>query len=180
MNWLALLKQEKTPHAHASKPRKPTGEEEKRGFLGFLASSSAPLEKVEALEETANDTKGDATVDPNRWCWPLSKAMNGKEIDVFMVRVIRFIDKGIAVHKAESLADMLVIRDRDYDDRRLCLECAHLQGHGRWSCGKWAMTGVARDALAPDLVTDLHRCGGFTTHIQASALQDSRHIPRDA
>ncbi len=41
--------------------------------------------------------------------------MNGAEIDTFMLREAGFKAKGVA--DAEALADTLVIRDRELDDR---------------------------------------------------------------
>jgi len=104
---------------------------------------------------------------PDRWCYPDSTAMTGSEIDTFTARVQRFTAKGLPYAEAESTADRLVKRDRDSDDRRLCLECTHLGGYGRtsWRCGNWQAAGVAisqRDSQLPgDLVFQLQRCPGF-------------------
>lgn len=77
----------------------------------------------------------------------------------------RFTKKGLNYDDAERLADKLVLRDREVDDRRLCLECSHLHGAGRWRCGNWHRAGVAiqlKDAHIPrDLVLALQRCPGF-------------------
>jgi hypothetical protein len=108
--------------------------------------------------------------DPDRWAWPHSDAMNGGEIDTFTARLIRFTDKGLALDDGEALADELVKRDRELDDRRLCLECPHLVGHaGTWRCRGWQRAGIARQArdagLPGELVRTLQRCDGFTaTH----------------
>lgn len=112
----------------------------------------------------ANDlaTPAPAT-DPDRWCWPHSTAMNSGEIDTYTMRLARFTDKGMSLEDAERLADKLVIRNRGGDDRRLCLECTHLQGFGHWRCGNWQAADVARAGLARDLVLMLQRCGGFQT-----------------
>ena len=67
--------------------------------------------------------------DPDRWAWPHSQAMNTVEIGTFTARLARFADKGIKLDAAQALADRLVTRDREADERRLCLECAHLAGH---------------------------------------------------
>ena len=61
---------------------------------------------------------------------------------------------------AERLADRLVNRDRDSDDRRLCLECRHLHGAGPYRCGNARAAGVHAD-LARDLVLILQRCHGY-------------------
>ena len=96
--------------------------------------------------------------------------MNTTEVDTFTARLARFTDKGVSYDEAERLTDALVIRDREGDDRRLCLECTHLQGFGRWRCGNWQQADVAREALARDLVLMLQRCSGFaaSAHQQPS------------
>lgn len=87
---------------------------------------------VDYLQRTAaNDTTTTPSSDPDRWCWPHSEAMNGREIDTFTARLSRFTDKGLTLADAEQQADRLVIRDREGDDRHTCLECAHLHGAGR-------------------------------------------------
>lgn len=98
---------------------------------------------------------------PDPWCWPHSLAWNSKEIDTFTTRLARFTDKGLSLADAESEANRLVIRDRECDDRRLCLECTHLYGTDLWRCGNWQTANVARDRLGRVLVLMLQRCGGF-------------------
>ena len=100
--------------------------------------------------------------------------MNGAEIDTFAVRLHKFTDKGLARADGEMLADKLVLRDREQDDRRVCLECNHFVGHGAgsWRCGNWQAAGVAIrpcDAQLPaDLVVQLQRCNGFTAHLSSN------------
>ena len=113
--------------------------------------------------------------DPDRWCWPHSSAMNGAEIDMFSVRLHKFTDKGLPRTDGEMLADKLVLRDREQDERRACLECKHFAGYGvgSWRCGNWQAAGIAirsRDAQLPaDLVVQLQRCGGFTAHLPSTS-----------
>ncbi len=66
--------------------------------------------------------------DPAGDCWPHGTAMTGSAIDLFTARLARFTDKGVSHADAELMADRLVIRDCDDDDRVLCLECSHLGG----------------------------------------------------
>ena len=118
---------------------------------------------VDHLRRTAaNDVVPVPATDPDRWCWPSSPAMNTREIDQFLLRQSRFTDRGLSLDDAERLADKLVQRDREGDDRRLCLECAHLQGTGRWRCGNWKQADVATEGLARDLVFILQRCPGYS------------------
>ncbi len=109
----------------------------------------------------ANDAALSDAADPDQSCWPRSVAMSAGEIETFLARQARFTDKGVSMDEAAVLADKLVNRDRDLDDRRLCLECVHFQGAGRWRCGNWKRAYVAPDGLARELAVMLQRCSGF-------------------
>ena len=157
MKWLARLKKIDTaPEVEATEPTKP-------GFVGFVAPGMASIQKTGGDSPAANDP----APDPDRWCWPTSTAMNTGEIANFTARLARFTDKRLMLDDAEKLADKLVQLDRESDDRRLCLECLHLAGHGAtsWRCGNWQASRVAIRAgdsqLHGDLVCQLQRCGGF-------------------
>lgn len=117
-----------------------------------------------AVATVPDSAANDLALDLDRWAWPASAAMTGAEIDTFTARLSRFTDMGLDLDAGERLADKLVIRDREQDDRRHCLECLHLHGGGR--CGNWQRAGVAiraRDAQLPtDFVDQLQRCGGFS------------------
>lgn len=116
-----------------------------------------------AVAKAPEDAQKETAVVPDRWCWPHSTAMNSEEIDSFNSRVSLFLERGLGQEEASSLADRLVIRDRDEDDRSVCLECAYLQRFGR--CGNWRKAGVAiasKDAQLPQEFTVLlQRCDGF-------------------
>ena len=178
MNWLARLKKiDTTPTAEATEPTKP-------GFVGFVAPGMAPVQKTEADSPAANDpaqilalvstgkvstlvsSSAPVLQDPDRWCWPHSQAMTGREIDTFTARLHHFTGRGLAEADAETLAEKLVTRDREADDRRLCLECTHLAGHaGVWGCRNWQRTGIASMArqaqLSAALAIQPQRCDGF-------------------
>jgi len=100
---------------------------------------------------------GALPVNPDTDCWPNSTAMNGAELDTFTARLARFTTKGLSAPDAESLADKLVIRDRDTDDRVLCLECRHMAGYGRasWRCGNWQRSGIAINPRSTQLAAGL-------------------------
>ena len=157
MKWLQRLKSATTTNTDATKPTGP-------GFIGFVACPVATSEKFAAPKQPpANE----ARTDPDHWCWPYGSAMNTAEIDTFTARLARFTDKGLTLADAETLVDGLTKREREMDDRRLCLECVHLQGGtGRWRCGNAGMAGIglgAADAQLPrDLPHQLQRCAGFT------------------
>jgi len=179
MNWLARLKKsECVPEPDTTKPTEP-------GFVGFVGAIPEPFQKSTG-ESATNDpqpldreawperaaiaeydgglSRQDAEALADASCWPDSTAMNGAEIDTFTARQARFIDMGLSLDDAERLADKLVQRDRDGDDRRVCLECVHLRHGGR--CGNWRAAGVAINAMDARLPGDftpmLQRCDGFT------------------
>ena len=77
-----------------------------------------------AVAKAPNTAANDPVSGPDRWCWPYSMAMNGAEIDTFTARLARFTGKGLSLDDGEALADRLVTRDRDGDNRHLCVECA--------------------------------------------------------
>jgi len=153
MTWLSRLKKI-SMHAEtdATKATKPINDDETGGFVGFVAPIPAPMQKFKGDPAAANDPAPTpdtlAIVDPARWCRPNSTPMTGTEIDLFAARLARFTDKGVIHGDAELMADRLVQRDRESDDRRLCLECAHLGGYGvtSWRCGNWQRAGVAHRA----------------------------------
>ena len=136
-------------------------------FTPPTVATVATVAVAKAPDRAANDPRPNA----DRWCWPRSKAMTGAEIDTYTARLSRFTDRGLSLDEGEALADRLVIRDRESDDRHLCLECLHLAGHGVMrGCRNWQRAGIAttaRDAGLPgDLVRRLQRCDGFTYSIQ--------------
>lgn len=116
---------------------------------------------VLALTDGVNLDESDA-IDPDRHSWPHTTAMNSREIDSFNARVQLFTRRGIGGIEAEGVADGLVIRDRDGDDRRLCLECQHLRGGGTSrSCNQWRAAGLGAAGIPADVVLMLQRCDGF-------------------
>ncbi len=123
-------------------------------------------ERAAIAEYDGGLSRQDAEAMADACCWPYSSAMTGAEIDTFTACLARFTDKGLSLIDAEALAEKLVIRDREGDDRRVSLECAHLHHGGR--CGNWQAAGVAiraRDAQLPgDFTTMLQRCDGFKSH----------------
>ena len=155
MNWLARLKKiEIAPEPEATEPTKP-------GFVGFVAPISAPVQKTGGDSPAANDPAIQVQAPAD------DSTMTGRDADTFTARLVRFTTKGLSQIDGEALADKLAMRDRESDDRRLCLECTHLAGYaGMWGCRNGQRAGVAinaRDARLPgDLVRLLQRCDGFT------------------
>lgn len=128
-------------------------------------SSVSAVHTPAVLEKHASPTS--VTEDPDRWCWPHSLALNSAEICTFAECLRKFADKGLPRADGEALADKLVERDRDRDDRRVCMECKHLTGHGSGllRCRNWLKAGVAiykgDSQLPADFVVQLQRCEGF-------------------
>lgn len=96
--------------------------------------------------------------DPDRLCWPHSGGMNGAELEHFAKRTQEFTRRGISTEAAEAMADRLVIRDREQDDRRTCLGCATFRP-GR--CGNYRRAGLQAPDVGRDLGAMLQRCPGF-------------------
>lgn len=159
--WLARLKNQKGLATEATKPTKPAADTPVRGFVGFVAPSQGHIQKIGKVVVSPDTPAANSPrTDPDRWAWPHSSAMNGQEIETFMARQALFMERGAGPQDAERLADELVLRDRDGDNRRLCLECRHLRGDGSYRCGNAGAAGLHPD-LPRDLVLIVQRCHGF-------------------
>ena len=126
------------------------------------AASVADLPDNKAAPAETIDVGPTTAPDPDRWCWPHSDAMTGAEIDRFTGRLVLFTAKGLTANDAEVLADKLLIRDRDGDDRRVCLECSFLSGWaGRRQCRGLQYAGMGGPLASAGQVAMLQRCNGF-------------------
>ncbi|VTU24835.1 hypothetical protein [Variovorax sp. PBL-E5] len=124
------------------------------------AASGATVAEV-ATVAVANSPGAKVEDDPtdlDRWCWPRSDAMNGAEIDRLVSRVELFVGRGVTLIDATALADSLVRRDREGDDRWACVECANLTNR---RCATWRRAGTGGPIVPTDLATTLQRCQGF-------------------
>jgi len=132
----------------------------KSALVNWLQAANDPTSSVSAMAAAANDPT--EPLDPDRWCWPYSEAMTGREIEVFTERATAFNRRGMPSVEAEALAYKLVNRDRDGDDRRLCLECANLsRAGGAMRCSEWQLAGMGAAGIPAGLVMQLQRCDGF-------------------
>lgn len=84
---------------------------------------------------------------------------NDAEIDAFRRREALFTRMG-RVADAEHLAERLIRRDREGDDRRICLECTWLGDTGRCLAAATGRVPGADRRLEP-VRTILQRCGAF-------------------
>jgi hypothetical protein len=89
------------------------------------------------------------------------KSESGSDIET--ARLALFTDRGLSLNDAQISVGRLRTRDRERDDRRLCLECRYLSGGpGAWQCSQWQMLNVRSPALPADLVLLLlQRCKAF-------------------
>lgn len=100
--------------------------------------------------------EAEAAPDDNPEAARLTKA----EGDTFAARLAIFTDKGVNLEDAERLAEKLVIRDREGDDRRLCLECSYYGSSGRCvAAATGRLPGVS--ARLEPVPTLLQRCDAF-------------------
>lgn len=88
-------------------------------------------------------------------------AWDDAEIFIFTTRVLTFVRRGVDPSDADDLAERLTLRDRDVDDRHLCLECSHLMRSGRCAAAALGHLTGADPRLEP-VPTILMRCEGFT------------------
>lgn len=165
---------------HASSPVQVTAKATNATNTPRVAFVAPPLPETAKAEDTSAahpqvlmpqrqpSAPVEAPADADSVCWPHSKAMNTQEIDTFARRLEQFTHKGVSLPDAELLADQLVRRDREADDRRFCLECIHLRGDmGRWRCANGLVAGVtlytANTPLAKAMTQQLQRCPGFAS-----------------
>lgn len=131
----------------------------------------ATVAKVAVAEARDRKAANDPEPDPDRWCWPHSSAMNTGEIDTFLQRAALFAQRGLSADDAETLADMLVKRDRQDDPRRTCTECVHLASAASWQCDNperaWREIRHFTTPNAAERATGLHMCGGFRSNTPA-------------
>lgn len=159
--WLARLKNQNTPGVGATKPTKPTQGTPQGGFVGFVAHPQGCIQEFDgAVAHPETPAANAPAIDPDRWAWPHSGAMNGQELDTLMARQALFMERGASPQDAERMADKLVSRDRGEDDRHICLECRHLRGDGPYRCGNARAAGLHTD-LARELVLTLQNCHGY-------------------
>lgn len=71
-----------------------------------------------------------------------------------------FKRRGLGEEQAVVLAETLRQRDDDFDDRRLCLECSHLQRDGGCFAARQGWIHGAATYLVP-VPTMLQRCEHF-------------------
>ena len=82
------------------------------------------------------------------------------ELSAFTTRVLMLQRRGIGADHADDLAERLTLRDREGDDRRMCVECSHLGDGGRCLATAAGRVHGADRRLEP-VPTILTRCMAF-------------------
>ncbi len=99
---------------------------------------------------------------------PNGKAANDPA-DIFTARLSLFTGRGLNTDDADDLAQRLMRRDLEQDDRRVCLECRHMSGDvERRRCSQWRKLWIGDASMPADLVATLQRCAGFTYRIDVA------------
>jgi hypothetical protein len=57
----------------------------------------------------------------------MGRAWSAPELEVFARRVKIFVKEGLNEEEAEGLAEAMLVRDAEGDDRRVCFECTKYQ-----------------------------------------------------
>ena len=118
------------------------------------ANPANPLIRIETISRLAETAANDGP-DPAPALVPISRLAGLAAHEFSNAETVRLEKRHARISwlgygdDAEHLAEMLLHRDRDLDDRRLCVECSHA-GLG-WRCAK-------RDDF---LVRQLQRCNNF-------------------
>ena len=92
---------------------------------------------------------------------------NEVEIGRFVGRVMLSMAHGISAPDADDLAERLHLRDVDrpsgYDDRVMCVECAHYRPRRTDDCSNHGAAGAR--LRGPHIATMLQRCPGFVAAV---------------
>jgi hypothetical protein len=80
----------------------------------------------------------------------------GQELSRMAARTEAFERMGLSAPEADALADLLHLRDREGDDRHLCIECVHIRASGvGWRCA------ALRPIPSAWVARQLQRCPTF-------------------
>lgn len=156
-----------SPQPPAPAANDPIGRPAWGGRSGVEGASTAPIPSVprtrargELVPPDHNKTLTFASeTAPSDMPCPMSTV----EIERFMARMEHFTNRGLGLARAESLADQLVLRDREGDDRRVCVECSR-HCTGTRSCGRARVAGLGHPELG-ELAFRLQRCHAFAPAI---------------
>ncbi len=85
-------------------------------------------------------------------------AWTDADIARFLARRGRLMLWGWSEPDAEALAERLVLRDREADQRVACADCTHYRPG---KCSNHQRAGLLSAEVGRDLAGQLHRCAGF-------------------
>lgn len=139
-----------------------TDETDKRGVLSVLAVT--PKGSADAFH-VPSKVESEPAEKPNTLNLA-AVAWTDADIARFLDRRARLIRWRWTEPEAEKLAERLVKRDREQDDRVNCADCRHCQP-GR--CGNHRRAGLSSPTVGRELVRLLQRCSGFQTTRPAAA-----------
>ena len=118
-------------------------------LIGWLQAANDP---APAKPETPEVTEAGTSVTPD---------LTPREADLLARRVETFIRRGQSQELAEQRAEKLLVRDRERDDRRLCLECVN---YSQGLCRAAIRAGLGTGTVSVDvraIHAKLQRCEGF-------------------
>lgn len=139
-----------------------------RVFRKTRASGIAPDESEAWLVEVKATPPASVPTDTTAVAWTAA------DIARFLDRRARLLRWGWAESEAERLAERLVHRDREHDDRVSCTDCQHYRP-GR--CGNHRRAGLASPTVGPDLAATPQHCPGYAAAPGAPAGTRANAVP---
>ena len=131
-----------------------TDETDGRGVLSVLAVTP----EMGARDSQAVPTRTRVAAEKPGALDLAAVAWTDADISAFIVRRARLLRWGWAESDAEKLAERLVKRDREHDERVSCADCGHYRP-GR--CSNHQCAGLNSAEVGRDFVALLQRCQGF-------------------
>lgn len=143
----------------AAPPQGGTDKTDERGVLSVLAvAPERGACEFQAVPMAASKpTESPAALDLAAVAWTDS------DIARFLDRRARLLRWGWAADDAEKLADRMVRRDREHDERVSCTDCRHYRP-GR--CDNHERALLSSPELGRDFATQLQRCAGYSDSFQ--------------
>lgn len=147
--WVARLAEKTKASSRTS-----TDKTDERGLVSVLAvAPEGGARDFQAEPMPASESAGrPAVLDLAAVAWTAG------DISAYLDRRARLLRWGWAEAEAERLAERLVTRDREHDERVSCADCEHYR---RGRCGNYQHAGLSTAEVGRDLAALLQRCPGF-------------------
>ena len=126
--------------------------------------AAMPVAVAMAMPANVDRTSGNPCMTPEQGDDCHACGWDDAEIALFMGRSARFAQ--IGRRDAEHLAERLTLRDRQFDDRRMCIECRELEPSGRCAAARRGAVPGADLRMEP-VQTLLCHCPGFRCAVSA-------------